>query len=56
MSEYEIDFSYVEPRFGNFWITADDPDEAENLALQNIRQTYPEAEDIKIEMVKKVHD
>lgn len=54
MNEYEVDYSFLEPVFGNQWIKADDPDEAEMLVLTELKQTYPEAQDIKIEMVKLI--
>lgn len=54
MNKYEVDFSYVEPVFRSLEVDAKDADEAEFFAIEEIKQTYPEAQDIEIEMVKLI--
>ncbi len=54
--KYEVDFSYVEPRFGQVETDADAKENAEADALDYIKQFYPEAMDIKIEAVREVKD
>jgi hypothetical protein len=54
--QYEVDFSYVEPRWGQVEINADDADTAEADALDYIKKFYPEALDIKIDAVKEIKD
>lgn len=55
MNEYEVDYSYLEPIFGTEFTKAEDADEAEQEVLDYLKRTYPEAQDIKIEMVKKLN-
>lgn len=55
MFTYEVDYSYYIEEFAMQVINADDPDQAEEFALEYIKDTYPEATNIKIEMVKKIN-
>jgi hypothetical protein len=55
MTEYKIDFGYVEPRIGEVELTAKDETEAREYALDAIQASYPEAEDVEIIEVNELN-
>lgn len=54
MYNYEADYSILLPEFGVLNIEADSPDDAELEAIRQLKEIYPDARNIEIEMVKKI--
>lgn len=54
MSRWEIDYSYKVLEGGALDIEAIDREEAEDLALADIKDMYPDVTDIKIEAVREI--
>ena len=54
MYNYEVDYSVLLPEFGVLNIEADSPDDAELEAIRQLKEIYPDARNIEIEMVKKI--
>jgi hypothetical protein len=55
MPLYEVDFTYTEPVFGQIELNADEETVNEE-AIQHIRMSYPEAEDIEITSSRVIDD
>lgn len=55
MSKFEIEFKYKVEEFGYEVLDASDKDHAENVAMQTIREFYPEAVDIEIVEVREIN-
>lgn len=51
---YEIDYTYKVLEGGALDIVADSSEDAEELALDNIKDMFPDVEDIKIEAVREL--
>lgn len=54
MPNYLIDFNYSMPEYGTVTISADTYEEAEEAALEYVRETYDEAKNIEIESIKEL--
>ena len=57
MKTYHIDFSYNLPEWGTFEIETEGdltPDEVEEIALKEIKETYSDITDIKIDTMKEI--
>lgn len=52
MSGYKVEFSYMIEQFGETVINADDAEQAEEFAMEYVRETYPEASHILMDEVK----
>lgn len=46
--KYDMDFEYKLPEYGAVTVLADDMDEAEDLAIQHVKDTFADATDIEI--------
>jgi len=55
MSLYEVDYSVLLPEFGVLNIEENSSDEAELEAVQKLKDMYPDARDIEIEMVRLIN-
>lgn len=55
MSTYEVDYSVLLPEFGALNIEADSPDDAELEAIKQLKDMYPDARNIEIEMVRLIN-
>lgn len=54
MPMYEVAFSGVIKEDGTVDIEADDVEQAEEFALESIKDLYPEYEDVEIDTVKEI--
>ena len=54
MKQYEVDFSFRMPEWGSVILEAVDKDEAEEFALEHVREAYPDATNIDIDDVKEI--
>ncbi len=52
---YEVDFTIGMPEYGVLNVEAMNVDEAEMIALDRLKETYPDALDIKIEMIRTMN-
>lgn len=55
MANFIVDFNYAMPEYGTVTISADTYEEAEEAALEYIRETYDEAKNIEIESIKELN-
>ena len=54
MTKFEVDTSYKSEEYETATYEALDVEEAEQLAMEYIRNTYPEAIDIEVDAVRQV--
>lgn len=54
MAKYEVDYSYSVPEWGTVTLSADNPDEAEEIALEQIKELDPDILNITVEAVKEL--
>ena len=54
MVKYKVDFEYFVPEFSEVSLDADNVQEAEDLALIEIKKLYPEAQEIVVTMVTAI--
>ncbi len=55
MKQYEVGFSYKVNEFGTIEMEALNDQDAEDLGLEHVFQTFPEATDIAIDYVKEIN-
>ncbi len=51
---YLVDFQFSEPQYGTVTLMADGPEQAEDLAYEYVKETYPEAANITIDSVEEL--
>lgn len=54
MTEYVVDYAYRLPAWESITVSAENVEEAEQLALEDIKETFPDYLDIMIETVTEV--
>lgn len=54
MTEYLVDYAYRIPEWGSITVSAESVAEAEQFALEDIKETFPDYLDIMIETVNEV--
>jgi hypothetical protein len=54
MTNYLVDFNYSMPEYETVTISADTYEEAEEAAMEYIRETFADAKNIEIESVKEL--
>lgn len=54
MANFIVDFNYSMPEYGTVTVSADSYEEAEEAALEYVRETYDEAKNIEIESIKEL--
>ncbi len=54
MPNYEVDFEYKVSEYGTIALSADNPDQADDFAREDIYETYPDATDITVVTVREV--
>lgn len=54
MTHYQIDYSYQVPEWGTIDLTADNAEQAEEFALEQIKELFPEILEIEIDDIKAV--
>ena len=52
---YQIDYSYQVPEWGTIELNANSPEEAEGLALVEIKQLFPEVLEIQVDTIKEIN-
>ena len=59
MKDYRVEFSYMEPNWGDILLEDFEDNETEEeikkVALENIEQSYPEALDVEITLIEEAH-
>lgn len=53
---YDVEFSYNLPEWGNVELDADNPEDADRLAFDYIRNSFPDAVNIEITSVREVKE
>lgn len=56
MAKFEIQFSYRIPEWGDVTLDAVDAAEAEELALEYVKDTYTDITDITVDNIKELID
>jgi hypothetical protein len=54
MPAFEVDYSGKELTFGTYPVNADDADQAEEFAIEYVKETYPELLDVQVEVVRSL--
>lgn len=54
VTKYKVDFEYFVPEFSEITLSADNAQEAEDMALIEIQKLYPETQDIEVTMVTEL--
>jgi len=54
MTRYEVNFSYKLPEWGTVTLEAKDLQEAEELALEYVEESYPDVEDIEVDVIREI--
>lgn len=54
MPQYEVEFSYKLPEWGSTTLTAENPDQAEEYALDYIKDLEENICDIQVEAIKEL--
>lgn len=54
MNMFNIEFTGNIKEWGQVEVEADDPEQAEDFALEQIKDLYPEYEDVEIETIKEI--
>jgi len=50
---YQVDFNYKLPEWGSIDIEATDPEQAEEFAMEEIKEIYEDIEDVVIDGVRE---
>ena len=53
MPMYQVSYSYEIPEWGTIELEADDEDQAQQLAMEEIEYSYPEINNIEISKVEQ---
>ena len=53
MPMYQVDFNYKLPEWGSIDIEATDPEQAEEFAMEEIKEIYEDIEDVVIDGVRE---
>jgi len=54
MTSYEVNFSYKLPEWGTVTLEAKDLQEAEELALEYVEESYPDVENIEVDAIREI--
>jgi hypothetical protein len=56
MTDFAVDFTYKIEEYGTVELSADDHEQAEDFAREQITELYPDVTDITIDAVKEIKE